>query len=165
MANRIDPEYIRQQQEEQRRKDEEKRRAEQERRRNEQPKQPKRPETVQSNRVSEWGRRIRNFLGGEFLRRINFRKNMAYILMVLGMVIVWIYFNLLTLSSQKKLELLDKERIKLNDKYIQLMDRREMLQVDEERREELTERYRQMGFVDDSSLVYILRTGGKEVSR
>ena len=55
MANRIDPEYIRQQQEEQRRKDEEKRRAEQERRRNEQPKQPKRPETVQSNRVSEWG--------------------------------------------------------------------------------------------------------------
>ena len=42
------------------------------------------------------------------------------------------------------------------------MDRREQLNVDESRREALLEVYRNKGFVDDSSLVYMLHVDGKE---
>ena len=81
------------------------------------------------------------------------------------MVIVLIYVNLLVLSNQKKLELLDKERIELNDKYIQIMDWHDRLIVNESRKEALMGVYRSMGFVDDSSLVYQLHVEGKEVVR
>lgn len=111
------------------------------------------------------GQRIRNLFGGNFIREIDFRRNFPYILMVFVMVIVLIYINLLTLSNQKKLEELDKERIKLNDKYIQIMDRREMLYVDETQRQALLQVYKDKGFVDDSSIVYVLKTAGKEGRR
>ena len=83
-------------------------------------------------------------------------------MMVFAMLIVLIYINLKSLSYQTRLEMLDKTRIELNDKYIRIMDRREQLNVDESRREALIEVYRNRGFVDDSSLVYMLRVEGKE---
>ena len=110
------------------------------------------------SKAARLGQRIRNLFGGNFIREIDFRKNFPYILMVFVMIIVLIYINLLTLSNQKKLEELDRERIKLNDKYIQIMDRREMLYVDENQRQALLQVYKDKGFVDDSSIVYVLKT-------
>lgn len=117
------------------------------------------------SKAARLGQRIRNLFGGNFIREIDFRKNFPYILMVFVMVIVLIYINLLTLSNQKKLEELDRERIKLNDKYIQIMDRREMLYVDENQRQALLQVYKDKGFVDDSSIVYVLKTEEKEGRR
>ena len=59
--------------------------------------------------------------------------------------------------------MLDKERIELNDKYIQIMDRHDRLNVDENRREALIKVYRDRGFVNDSSMIYVLHAEGKEV--
>lgn len=117
------------------------------------------------SKAARLGQRIRNLFGGNFIREIDFRKNFPYILMVFVMIIVLIYINLLTLSNQKKLEELDRERIKLNDKYIQIMDRREMLYVDENQRQALLQVYKDKGFVDDSSIVYVLKTEEKEGRR
>jgi hypothetical protein len=157
MANHFDPEYIRQQQAAQQ--------EAQERQRQERvPKQPrKRPDAARKAGMA--GLAVRRFLGGEFLHRLDFRRNWPYYLMVFCMVIVLIYANLLVLSNQKKLELLDRERIELNDKYIQIMDRHDRLIVNESRREALMEVFRNRGFVDDSSLVYMLRVEGKEERR
>jgi hypothetical protein len=155
MANHFDPEYIRQQQLQQ----------EEERRQQQQQQQPKKPAPEKpkvSRSVSEAGMALRRFLGGEFLHKLHFWKNMPYFIMVFVMLIVLIYINLKTLSYQTRLEMLDKTRIELNDKYIRIMDRREQLNVDESRREALLEVYRNKGFVDDSSLVYMLHVDGKE---
>lgn len=160
MANRFDQTYLRQQkqQREQAKAQAEAARADV-RQQTEKPaeKKPARP-----SKTARFGQYIRNFFGGNFIREIDFRKNFPYILMVFAMVIVLIYINLLTLSNQKKLEELDRERIKLNDKYIQIMDRREMLYVDETQRQALLQVYKDKGFVDDSSIVYVIRTDGKE---
>ncbi len=93
-------------------------------------------------------------LGAEYLRKIDFRKNLPFILLVVAMLIFLVYQNLLTLSKQKKLEMLDKERIELNDKYAQIMEQRETLYVDSSRQDALLEIFREKGFVDDSSIVY-----------
>ncbi|MBO4282465.1 MAG: hypothetical protein J5873_04660 [Bacteroidales bacterium] len=159
MANQFDPKYI----EEQERIRKAGERAEREametasRRKTE-------PQPKPNTRVSAAGKRIRALLGGEFLGKVDFRRNMPYIVMVFIMVIVLIYINLLAQSNQKRLELLDKERIKLNDKYIQVMDQRELLYVDETRKEALLQVFKEKGFVDDSSIVYLLG-GGKEAAR
>ena len=154
MANHFDPEYIRQQQQQQ----EEERRQQQQ----QQPKKPVPEKPKVSRSVSEAGMALRRFLGGEFLHKLHFWKNMPYFMMVFAMLIVLIYINLKSLSYQTRLEMLDKTRIELNDKYIRIMDRREQLNVDESRREALIEVYRNRGFVHDSSLVYMLRVEGKE---
>lgn len=103
--------------------------------------------------------------GAEYLRKINFRKNILFILMLVVMVILLVYVNLLTMSRQKTLEILDKERIELNDKYTQIMERREVLNVDTIQRRALIEIFREKGFVDDSSLVYDIHKEGKEVRK
>ena len=104
-------------------------------------------------------------LGAEYLRKVDFRKNLPFILLVVAMIIFLVYLNLLTLSRQKKLEILDKERIELNDKYTQIMEKREMLNVDTSQQRALKEIFREKGFVDDSSLVYDIRREGKERGR
>ncbi len=159
MANQFDPKYI---QEQERLKQAEKKAEKKagatpssetaERRRD--------PKT--DARVSHAGARIRALLGAEFLGKVDFRRNMPYILMVFAMVIVLIYINLLAQSNQKRLELLDMERIKLNDKYIQVMEQRELLYVDQSRKEALQQVFKDKGFVDDSSIVYMLTSDGKE---
>lgn len=164
MANQFDQTYLRQQKQE----------REQEQARARLKSQPAASDTRKNTKNSaesrsrtsspavRVGQHIRNFFGGNFIRKIDFRKNLPYLLMLFAMIIILIYVNLLTLSNQKKLEELDRERIKLNDKYIQLMDQREMLNVDETRRQALLQVYKDKGFVDDSSIVYVLKTSGKE---
>ena len=161
MANQFDQTYLRQQK--QRQEEAEARTA---------PAGDRRPAEKPAGRkpsapsgAARLGQRIRNLFGGNFIRKIDFRRNIPYILMVFVMIIVLIYINLLTLSNQKKLEELDRERIKLNDKYIQIMDRREMLYIDETQRQALLQVYKDKGFVDDSSIVYVLKTAGKEGRR
>ena len=161
MANQFDQTYLRQQKQ---RQEEAKARTAPTGDRRPVEKPAGRKNSVPSGAV-RLGQRIRNLFGGNFIREIDFRRNFPYILMVFVMIIVLIYINLLTLSNQKKLEELDKERIKLNDKYIQIMDRREMLYVDETQRQALLQVYKDKGFVDDSSIVYVLKTAGKEGGR
>ncbi len=131
--------------------------------------EPERPRTGTAG-TSDIGRKakgirrwFRNVLGADYLKNLNLRKNWLFILMLTAMVVFCIYQHLLTRSYQKQLELLDKERIELNDKYIQLMDQREMLYVDSSRQEALLEVFREKGFVDDSSIVYTIETQRKEV--
>ena len=112
--------------------------------------------------IRKW---ILYILGAEYLRKIDFRKNRFFILMIVVMVILLVYLNLLTLSRQKRLENLDKERIELNDKYTQIMEKREALYVDTSQHGALLEVFREKGFVDDSSLVYDIYEEGKEQKR
>lgn len=163
MANHFDPEYLRQQQAAQQQAAQ--KQAEAQRRQQQTKPRPERKRPASGNAAAKVGKTVRRLLGGEFLHKFNFRRNWPYYLMVLCMVIVLIYINLLCLSNQKRLELLDKERIELNDKYIQIMDRHDQLVVDESHRQALMEVYRNRGFVDDSSLVYMLRVEGKEGGR
>ena len=161
MANHFDPEYIRQQKQQQ----EEKERQERERQGKVQQDKtaPQKPKVSKS--VSKAGLSLRHFLGGEFLRRLRLWENMPYLLMLFVMIIILIYINLLAASNQVRLELLEAERIELNDKYIQIMEQYGWLQLDQDRKEALIEVYRNRGFVDDSSLVYMLPAVGKEVAR
>ncbi|MBR4512785.1 MAG: hypothetical protein IKO59_08380 [Bacteroidales bacterium] len=161
MANHFDPEYIRQQKQQQ----EEKERQERERQGKVQQDKtaPQKPKVSKS--VSKAGLSLRHFLGGEFLRRLRLWENMPYLLMLFVMIIILIYINLLAASNQVRLEQLEAERIELNDKYIQIMEQYGWLQLDQDRKEALIEVYRNRGFVDDSSLVYMLPAVGKEVAR
>lgn len=161
MANHFDPEYIRQQKQQQ----EEKERQERERQGKVQQDKtaPQKPKVSKS--VSKAGLSLRHFLGGEFLRRLRLWDNMPYLLMLFVMIIILIYINLLAASNQVRLEQLEAERIELNDKYIQIMEQYGWLQLDQDRKEALIEVYRNRGFVDDSSLVYMLPAVGKEVTR
>ena len=161
MANHFDPEYIRQQKQQQ----EEKERQERERQGKVQQDKtaPQKPKVSKS--VSKAGLSLRHFLGGEFLRRLRWWDNMPYLLMLFVMIIILIYINLLAASNQVRLEQLEAERIELNDKYIQIMEQYGWLQLDQDRKEALIEVYRNRGFVDDSSLVYMLPAVGKEVAR
>ncbi len=161
MANHFDPEYIRQQKQQQ----EEKERQERERQGKVQQDKtaPQKPKVSKS--VSKAGLSLRHFLGGEFLRRFRWWDNMPYLLMLFVMIIILIYINLLAASNQVRLEQLEAERIELNDKYIQIMEQYGWLQLDQDRKEALIEVYRNRGFVDDSSLVYMLPAVGKEVTR
>ena len=160
MANHFDPEYLRQQQAAQQQ-------AAQKQAEEQHPQPKPRParKRASGHAAAKVGKTVRRLLGGEFLHKLNFHKNWPYYLMVFCMVIVVIYINLLSLSNQKRLELLDKERIQLNDKYIQIMDQHDQLVVDESHRQALMEVYRNRGYVDDSSLVYMLRVEGKEGGR
>ncbi len=161
MANHFDPEYIRQQKQQQ----EEKERQERELHGKVQQDKtaPQKPKVSKS--VSKAGLSLRHFLGGEFLRRLRWWDNMPYLLMLFVMIIILIYINLLAASNQVRLEQLEAERIELNDKYIQIMEQYGWLQLDQDRKEALIEVYRNRGFVDDSSLVYMLPAVGKEVAR
>ena len=166
MANHFDPEYIRQQKQQQEEKErQERERQERERQEREQQEKtaPKKPKVSKS--VSKAGLSLRHFLGGEFLRRFRWWDNMPYLLMLFVMIIILIYINLLAASNQVRLEQLEAERIELNDKYIQIMEQYGWLQLDQDRKEALIEVYRNRGFVDDSSLVYMLPAVGKEVAR
>lgn len=161
MANQFDQTYLRQQKQAREQERAQAQASQSDARQHTATPAEKKPATP--SKAARIGQRIRNLFGGNFIRKIDFRKNIPYILMLVVMVIILIYINLLTLSNQKKLEELDRERIKLNDKYIQIMDRREMLYVDETQRQALLQVYKDKGFVDDSSIVYVLKTSGKEV--
>lgn len=112
--------------------------------------------------IRKW---ILYIFGAEYLRKIDFRKNIPFILMIVAMVIFLVYMNLLTLSRQKTLENLDKERIELNDKYTRIMEKREVLNIDTSQRTALLEVFKEKGFVDDSSLVYDIYKEGKETRK
>ena len=161
MANHFDPEYIRQQKQQQEEKERQER--EQQGKVQQDKTAPQKPKVSKS--VSKAGLSLRHFLGGEFLRRLRLWENMPYLLMLFVMIIILIYINLLTASNQVRLEQLEAERIELNDKYIQIMEQYGWLQLDQDRKEALIEVYRNRGFVDDSSLVYMLPAVGKEVAR
>ena len=161
MANHFDPEYIRQQKQQQEEKERQER--EQQGKVQQDKTAPQKPKVSKS--VSKAGLSLRHFLGGEFLRRFRWWDNMPYLLMLFVMVIILIYINLLAASNQVRLEQLEAERIELNDKYIQIMEQYGWLQLDQDRKEALIEVYRNRGFVDDSSLVYMLPAVGKEVAR
>lgn len=161
MANHFDPEYIRQQKQQQEEKERQER--EQQGKVQQDKTAPQKPKVSKS--VSKAGLSLRHFLGGEFLRRLRLWENMPYLLMLFVMIIILIYINLLAASNQVRLEQLEAERIELNDKYIQIMEQYGWLQLDQDRKEALIEVYRNRGFVDDSSLVYMLPAVGKEVAR
>ncbi|MBR6918989.1 MAG: hypothetical protein IKN37_01505 [Bacteroidales bacterium] len=161
MANHYDPEYIRQQKQQQEEKERQER--EQQGKVQQDKTAPQKPKVSKS--VSKAGLSLRHFLGGEFLRRLRWWDNMPYLLMLFVMIIILIYINLLAASNQVRLEQLEAERIELNDKYIQIMEQYGWLQLDQDRKEALIEVYRNRGFVDDSSLVYMLPAVGKEVAR
>ncbi|MBR4339917.1 MAG: hypothetical protein IKP89_04775 [Bacteroidales bacterium] len=161
MANHYDPEYIRQQKQQQEEKERQER--EQQGKVQQDKTAPQKPKVSKS--VSKAGLSLRHFLGGEFLRRLRWWDNMPYLLMLFVMIIILIYINLLAASNQVRLEQLEAERIELNDKYIQIMEQYGWLQLDQDRKEALIEVYRNRGFVDDSSLVYMLPAVGKEVTR
>jgi hypothetical protein len=161
MANHYDPEYIRQQKQQQEEKERQER--EQQGKVQQDKTAPQKPKVSKS--VSKAGLSLRHFLGGEFLRRFRWWDNMPYLLMLFVMIIILIYINLLAASNQVRLEQLEAERIELNDKYIQIMEQYGWLQLDQDRKEALIEVYRNRGFVDDSSLVYMLPAVGKEVTR
>ena len=161
MANHFDPEYIRQQKQQQEEKERQER--EQQGKVQQDKTAPQKPKVSKS--VSKAGLSLRHFLGGEFLRRLRLWDNMPYLLMLFVMIIILIYINLLAASNQVRLEQLEAERIELNDKYIQIMEQYGWLQLDQDRKEALIEVYRNRGFVDDSSLVYMLPAVGKEVAR
>ena len=161
MANHFDPEYIRQQKQQQEEKERQER--EQQGKVQQDKTAPQKPKVSKS--VSKAGLSLRHFLGGEFLRRLRLWENMPYLLMLFVMIIILIYINLLAASNQVRLEQLEAERIELNDKYIQIMEQYGWLQLDQDRKEALIEVYRNRGFVDDSSLVYMLPAVGKEVTR
>ena len=161
MANHFDPEYIRQQKQQQEEK--ERQESEQQGKVQQDKTAPQKPKVSKS--VSKAGLSLRHFLGGEFLRRLRWWDNMPYLLMLFVMIIILIYINLLAASNQVRLEQLEAERIELNDKYIQIMEQYGWLQLDQDRKEALIEVYRNRGFVDDSSLVYMLPAVGKEVAR
>lgn len=161
MANHFDPEYIRQQKQQQEEKERQER--EQQGKVQQDKTAPQKPKVSKS--VSKAGLSLRHFLGGEFLRRLRWWDNMPYLLMLFVMIIILIYINLLAASNQVRLEQLEAERIELNDKYIQIMEQYGWLQLDQDRKEALIEVYRNRGFVDDSSLVYMLPAVGKEVAR
>ena len=161
MANHFDPEYIRQQKQQQEEKERQER--EQQGKVQQDKTAPQKPKVSKS--VSKAGLSLRHFLGGEFLRRFRWWDNMPYLLMLFVMIIILIYINLLAASNQVRLEQLEAERIELNDKYIQIMEQYGWLQLDQDRKEALIEVYRNRGFVDDSSLVYMLPAVGKEVAR
>ena len=161
MANHFDPEYIRQQKQQQEEKERQER--EQQGKVQQDKTAPQKPKVSKS--VSKAGLSLRHFLGGEFLRRLRWWDNMPYLLMLFVMIIILIYINLLAASNQVRLEQLEAERIELNDKYIQIMEQYGWLQLDQDRKEALIEVYRNRGFVDDSSLVYMLPAVGKEVTR
>ena len=161
MANHFDPEYIRQQKQQQEEKERQER--EQQGKVQQDKTAPQKPKVSKS--VSKAGLSLRHFLGGEFLRRFRLWENMPYLLMLFVMIIILIYINLLAASNQVRLEQLEAERIELNDKYIQIMEQYGWLQLDQDRKEALIEVYRNRGFVDDSSLVYMLPAVGKEVTR
>ena len=161
MANHFDPEYIRQQKQQQEEKERQER--EQQGKVQQDKTAPQKPKVSKS--VSKAGLSLRHFLGGEFLRRFRWWDNMPYLLMLFVMVIILIYINLLAASNQVRLEQLEAERRELNDKYIQIMEQYGWLQLDQDRKEALIEVYRNRGFVDDSSLGYMLPAVGKEVAR
>lgn len=118
-----------------------------------------------NRKIKKWGSRVRKFLGAEFIGRVEFRKHIPYIVMLVCMILFFIYMNLLIQSNRKRLENLDMERIKLNDKYIQIIDEKERMYVDSLRQRDLLEVFKNKGFVDDSSIVYTIIVKGKEESK
>ncbi len=92
------------------------------------------------------------FLGGGFLKLINFKKNWLFILMIIIVLIIIIYNNLYIQSCRNKIVKLKDEKIKITTEYIKIKQKTTYL--DELQGQQLMEKFQENGYIQNKSLEY-----------
>ncbi|HON20091.1 MAG TPA: FtsL-like putative cell division protein [Bacteroidales bacterium] len=92
------------------------------------------------------------FLGGGFLKLINFRKNWLFILTIIIMLILIIYNSLYIQSCRNKIEKLKDEKIKITTEYMKI--KQNTTYLDELQGQQLMEKFQESGYVKNKSLEY-----------
>ena len=90
--------------------------------------------------------------GGGFLKTINFKKNWLFISFIILILILLIYNNLSIQSNRNKIEKLKDEKIKITTEYMKIKQKTTFL--DELQGQELMERFKEEGYVQNKSLEY-----------
>ncbi|MDD2200308.1 MAG: FtsL-like putative cell division protein [Bacteroidales bacterium] len=99
------------------------------------------------------------FFGGGFLKLINFKKNWLFILCLILMVIFLIYNNLSIQSNRNKIEQLKDEKIKITMEYMKT--KQKAIYFDEKQGEQLLEKFKEEGFIQNKSLEYKIQVKEK----
>jgi hypothetical protein len=117
---------------------------------------PKR--TVRNKKLSKGIKTVRKgfegIFGGRILQKINIRKNWAFILMVVVMVIVLIYSNLSIQSKRETINNLIQEIIIAKDEAMDAIE--EGYNIDKQKERELLTEGEQKGFVSSGYIPYII---------
>ncbi len=113
---------------------------------------------------SKIGKKIRkafdNIFGLGILRKINFRKNLPYFIMIIIMIIALIYNNLNTQSKRLKIEKLEDEITKVNDLLMDVIE--EEYSVDDKQEKELLQTAKEEGFQSNGYIPYTIKVEKKE---
>ncbi|MFA7401642.1 MAG: FtsL-like putative cell division protein [Bacteroidales bacterium] len=99
------------------------------------------------------------FFGGGFLKMINFKKNWLFILCLILMIIFLIYNNLSIQSNRNKIEQLKDEKIKITMEYMKT--KQKAIYFDEKQGEQLLEKFKEEGFIQNKSLEYKIQVKEK----
>ncbi|MDD3280268.1 MAG: FtsL-like putative cell division protein [Bacteroidales bacterium] len=100
------------------------------------------------------------FFGGGFLKLINFKKNWLFILYIVLMLIFLIYNNLSIQSSRNKIDKLKDNKIKLTTEYMKIKQKTNYL--DELQGQQLAEKFKEEGYVENKSLEYKITVNKEE---
>ena len=93
--------------------------------------------------------------GGGILQKINIRKNWAFILMVVVMVIVLIYSNLKNQSRRQQINKLIREIVVAKDEAMDAIE--EGYNIDKQKERELLQEGEEKGFYNSGYIPYIIK--------
>jgi hypothetical protein len=128
------------------------------------PPQPKtRPQRIAKPAVPKKGIRkavriirkgFENIFGGGILQKINIRKNWAFFLMLVGMVIVLIYSNLKVQSLRQQIHELEQEIVTAKNETMDVLE--EGYNIDKEKEREILQEGEEKGLSNSGYLPYII---------
>jgi hypothetical protein len=96
-----------------------------------------------------------NIFGLGILRKVNFRKNLPYFIMVVIMIITLIYNNLNTQSKRLRIERLEDEITMINDALMDIIE--EEYNIDDKQEKELLIIAEEEGFQSSGYIPYTIK--------
>ncbi|MDR0604818.1 MAG: hypothetical protein LBG80_10990 [Bacteroidales bacterium] len=96
-----------------------------------------------------------NIFGLGILKKVNFRKNLPYFVMIVAMIITLIYNSLNTQSKKLRIERLEDEIIKINDILMDIIE--EEYNIDDKQEKELLIIAKEDGFQSSGYIPYTIK--------
>jgi hypothetical protein len=96
-----------------------------------------------------------NVFGLGILKKVNFRKNLPYFVMIVVMIITLIYNSLNTQSKKLRIEKLEDEIIKINDILMDIIE--EEYNIDDKQEKELLIIAKEDGFQSSGYIPYTIK--------
>jgi hypothetical protein len=104
-----------------------------------------------------------NIFGLGILKKVNFRKNLPYFMMIVVMIITLIYNSLNTQSKRLRIDKLEDEITKINDALMDIIE--EEYNVDDKQEKELLLIAKEDGFQSSGYIPYTIKVEKKEKNK